>query len=63
MARILDPICDMIVDVEEQRGRGLVSEHEGATDAFCGPGCKRAFDKEPAKYTAKVAQWKASAAH
>lgn len=63
MAKILDPICDMIVDVEEQRGRGLVSEHEGTTYAFCGPGCKRAFEKEPAKYTAKVAQWKASAAH
>lgn len=63
MAKILDPICDMIVDIEEQRGRGLVSEHDGATYAFCGPGCKRAFEKEPGKYTAKVAQWKASAGH
>jgi YHS domain-containing protein len=62
MARILDPICDMIVDVEEQRGRGLTSEHEGKTYAFCGPGCKKAFDRDPAKYAGKVAQWQASSA-
>lgn len=57
MAKILDPICDMIVDIEEQRGSGLVSEHGGRTYAFCGPGCKKAFDKDPGKYTAKVAAW------
>lgn len=61
MAKILDPVCDMIVDVEEQRGRGLVTEHEGSTYAFCGPGCKKAFDKEPGKYTAKVAAWRGRA--
>lgn len=60
MAKILDPVCDMIVDVEEQRGRGLTSEHEGATYAFCGPGCKKAFDKDPAQYAGKVAAWHAS---
>lgn len=61
MAKILDPVCDMVVDVEEQRGRGLTTEHEGKTYAFCAPGCKRSFEKEPSKYTAKVAQWQASA--
>ena len=60
MAKILDPVCDMIVDVDEQRGHGLVSEQEGKTYAFCGPGCKRAFDKDPAKYMGKVAQWEAA---
>lgn len=63
MAKILDPICDMVVDVEEQRGRGLTLEHDGVTYAFCGPGCKRSFEKDPGAYTAKVAGWKASAAH
>jgi YHS domain-containing protein len=62
MAKILDPICDMVVDLEEQRGRGLVSEHAGTTYAFCGPGCKKAFDKDPGKYAAKVATWQASGA-
>ena len=60
MAKTLDPICDMVVDVEEQRGRGLTSEHGGTTYAFCGPGCKKAFDKEPGKYTGKVSAWRAS---
>lgn len=57
VAKILDPVCDMIVDVEEQRRAGLTSEHASKTYAFCGPGCKRTFDKDPSKYAAKVAQW------
>ncbi len=62
MAQILDPVCDMIVDVEQQRQKGLTSELLGKTYAFCGPGCKRAFEKEPGKYTAKVSAWEASGA-
>ena len=62
MTQILDPVCDMIVDVEQQRTKGLTSEHGGMTYAFCGPGCKRAFDKDPGKYTAKVSAWEASGA-
>jgi YHS domain-containing protein len=59
-ATILDPVCDMIVDVEEQRGRALTSEHSGKTYAFCSSGCKRSFEDEPAPYAAKVAAWEAS---
>ena len=59
MAQILDPVCDMVVDVEQQRQRGLVAEHAATTYAFCGPGCKRAFEKDPAKYAGKVASWEA----
>jgi len=60
MAKILDPVCDMVVDVDAQRAKGLTSEHAGKTYAFCGPGCKRGFDKDPSKYTAKVATWESS---
>ena len=60
MAQILDPVCDMIVDPEQQLQRGLISEHAGKTYAFCGPGCKRAFEKDPATYAGKVAAWEAS---
>ncbi len=60
MAKTLDPVCDMIVDLDEQRGKGLTTDHAGKTYAFCGPGCKRVFDKEPAKYAAKVAEWERS---
>jgi YHS domain-containing protein len=59
-ATILDPICDMIVDVDEQRGRGLTSEHARKTYAFCSSGCKRSFDADPARYAPKVATWEAS---
>ncbi len=57
MASILDPACGMVVDVESQRKKGLTSEHGGKTYAFCGPGCKSAFDKEPTKFADKVSAW------
>jgi YHS domain-containing protein len=57
---ILDPVCDMIVDVGEQRGHELTSEQAGKTYAFCSSGCKRAFEGDPARYVAKVAAWEAS---
>lgn len=60
MAMILDPVCDMIVDIDKQRASGLTSELLGKTYAFCGPGCKKAFDKDPGKFTAKVSAWEAS---
>jgi Cu+-exporting ATPase len=59
-ATILDPICDMTVDVEAQRGRSLTSEHAAKTYAFCSSGCKRSFDEDPAPYAAKVAAWEAA---
>ena len=57
---ILDPVCDMIVDIEEQRGHVLTSEHGGKTYAFCSSGCKRTFEADPAPFVAKVAAWEAS---
>ncbi len=42
-----DPVCGM--DVDEKKA-AATSEYKGRTFYFCAPGCKRAFDKEPAKY-------------
>ena len=42
-----DPICGM--DVDEKQA-AATSQYEGKSYYFCAPGCKRAFDKEPAKY-------------
>jgi Cu+-exporting ATPase len=42
-----DPVCGMDVD---ERQAAATSEHNGRTYYFCSPGCKRSFDKEPAKY-------------
>ena len=44
----VDPVCGMDVDMD--RPPGGTSEHEGTTYYFCGPGCNRAFQKEPQAY-------------
>ena len=43
-----DPVCHMEVDTK--RPNGGAWEHEGVTYYFCGPGCNRAFQKEPEVY-------------
>ncbi len=59
MAQTLDPVCGMTVDGDSQKKAGLTSEVGGKTYAFCSPGCKRTFDKDPGSFTAKVAEWEA----
>jgi YHS domain-containing protein len=56
-AKILDPICDMVVDLAEARGEGLALEHAGHEYGFCSAGCKTKFAKDPAGYVAKVETW------
>jgi YHS domain-containing protein len=46
-----DLVCGMDVDPKKAAGK---SEYQGQTYYFCSAGCKRAFDKEPAKYAGKV---------
>lgn len=55
--QILDPICDMVVSIPEQRPKGLTAIHDGREYAFCGPGCLRRFQASPASYVAKVSDW------
>ena len=43
-----DPVCDM--DVDTKKAPGGTFEHEEQTYYFCGPGCNRAFQKEPEAY-------------
>ena len=43
-----DPVCQM--DVDMGRPPGGSWEHDGVTYYFCGPGCNRAFQKEPEAY-------------
>ena len=47
----VDPVCGMAVEVTTARH---ASEHGGRTYHFCRPACKREFDREPAKYAARV---------
>ena len=46
--RATDPVCDMQVDVRKPPGGTF--EHHGETYYFCGPGCNRAFQREPDAY-------------
>ena len=43
-----DPVCQMDVDTGKPPGGSW--EHNGQQYYFCGPGCNRAFQKEPEAY-------------
>ena len=43
----IDPVCGMTVDEKKAAGK---SDYQGKTYYFCSPGCKKGFDREPAKY-------------
>ena len=55
--KLLDPICDMIVDVAEQRDLGLTLEMEDREYAFCSQSCLVKFSKSPQQYVPKVTAW------
>ena len=46
-ATALDPVCDMTVLVADAKYH---STHDGADYWFCAPGCKKAFDADPATF-------------
>jgi YHS domain-containing protein len=43
----IDPVCNMEVN---EKAAPAKSDYQGKTYYFCAPGCKKAFDKDPAKY-------------
>lgn len=43
----IDPVCGMTV---EEAPNALTMEYKGTKYYFCGPGCRRAFEKDPEKY-------------
>lgn len=46
-SKVKDPVCGMDVDPKNAPAK---SEYMGKTYYFCNPGCKKAFDANPAKY-------------
>jgi YHS domain-containing protein len=50
MTMAVDPVCKMEVD---EKSCKWTSEYQGRTYYFCAPGCKKQFDKDPAKYLGK----------
>jgi len=59
-ATMLDPICDMIVDVNGARDQGLTMELGDREYAFCSHGCLVKFAKSPRTYIPKVDAWLAT---
>ena len=57
---LLDPVCDMIVSVDEARENGLTLEMPDREYAFCGPGCMATFAKAPNRFRSKVDAWVAA---
>ena len=49
MAQAIDPVCGMTVDTETAR---FTTHYRGETIYFCAPGCKKAFEQNPARYLA-----------
>jgi YHS domain-containing protein len=43
----IDPVCKMEVDPKTAPAK---AEYQGQTYYFCAPGCKAAFEKDPARY-------------
>ena len=54
---ILDPICDMVVNIAEARDHGLSLERPEREYAFCSAGCHAKFAKSPTTYIPKVEAW------
>lgn len=59
---IIDPVCDMIVDLAEARDAGLTLEYSDREYGFCAPGCQTKFAKDSKRYIPMVEAWLASAA-
>jgi YHS domain-containing protein len=58
--KILDPVCGMIVGVDDAREHGLTLEMDDREYAFCSPGCLQTFAKAPTRFRAKVDAWVAA---
>ena len=47
MAKVKDPVCEMMID---PKTAAATSQHRGQTYCFCARGCNVSFDKDPEKY-------------
>lgn len=55
--KILDPICDMIVDLADARDHGLTTQFAEREYGFCSAGCQTKFASHPTAYVPKVEAW------
>src|SRR3954464_5134240 len=62
MAKLLDPVCDMVIELDEARDQGLSLALPDREYAFCSAGCLTTFAKTPEAYKAKISAWVAAEA-
>ena len=62
-ARLVDPVCEMSVDVGRAEREGLLLELDGRTFAFCSPACRAKFVTAPTRYIAAITSSVAEASH
>src|SRR4051812_41210531 len=55
--KILDPICDMTVDLADARAHGLALQYPNREYAFCSAACQAKFAKDPSAHATKVEAW------
>jgi YHS domain-containing protein len=55
--KIIDPVCDMIVSIDEARDAGLTLEYPDREYAFCAPSCQTKFANDPKAHIPKVEAW------
>lgn len=53
MAQVTDPVCGMTIDPQQA---AATATYQGQTYYFCAAGCKKAFEKDPAKYVEQSKQ-------
>lgn len=51
--QLLDPVCGMVVRVDQARGAGLIIEHADRVYAFCSVRCVREFSADPSGWAAR----------
>lgn len=59
---LLDPMCEMVVDVAQAREAGLTLARPEREYAFCSAGCLATFAKAPERHVPKVEAWLAAGA-
>ena len=60
--KMLDPVCEMVVDVTTARDQGLTIQQGEREYAFCAHACLLTFAKSPQQYIPKVDAWLAARA-
>src|SRR5438046_10089830 len=51
---MLDPICDMVVEVADAQAMGRTVEYHDRTYVFCSSACVSSFNADPERWSAKA---------